>query len=158
MVKRLKLYVETSVWNFYFADDAPEKKDITRQFFLQVQKGTYEIYISGVVLREIAQATEEKQTMLFHLITEFSPRILEVTEEIVRIAEAYIRDGVLPERAIDDSRHIAIATFYELDAVISWNLKHIANLKKMERINTINVRKGYIKTLVLTSPLEVSNE
>lgn len=38
-MRRLKLYLETSVWNFYFADDAPEKRDITRQFFEQIQRG-----------------------------------------------------------------------------------------------------------------------
>jgi hypothetical protein len=44
-LRKLKLYIETSVWNFYFADDAPEKKEITREFFDMVFKGAYDIYI-----------------------------------------------------------------------------------------------------------------
>ena len=32
-MKRLKLYLETSVWNFYFADDAPEKRAETLRLF-----------------------------------------------------------------------------------------------------------------------------
>jgi hypothetical protein len=28
-MRKLKLYLEASVWNFYFADDAPEKMEVT---------------------------------------------------------------------------------------------------------------------------------
>ena len=32
-MKKLKIYLDTSVINFLFADDAPEKRDITIEFF-----------------------------------------------------------------------------------------------------------------------------
>ena len=32
-MRKLKLYLDTSVWNFFFADDAPEKRDVTKDFF-----------------------------------------------------------------------------------------------------------------------------
>ena len=32
-MRKLKLYLDTSVWNFFFADDAPEKRGITKRFF-----------------------------------------------------------------------------------------------------------------------------
>jgi len=38
MSKLKKLYLETSAWNFYFADDAPEKQAATLQFFEQVKQ------------------------------------------------------------------------------------------------------------------------
>ena len=44
-MKRPQPYIETSVWNFYFADDAPEKKEITLTFFEKIRQGEYEIYI-----------------------------------------------------------------------------------------------------------------
>ena len=31
--RKLKLYLDTSVWNFFFVDDTPEKRDITKRFF-----------------------------------------------------------------------------------------------------------------------------
>jgi len=48
-MRKLKLYLETSVWNFYFADDAPEKKEITLDFFNEIKKGKFDIYISKIV-------------------------------------------------------------------------------------------------------------
>jgi len=49
-MKKPQLYLETSVWNFYFADDAPEKKEITHTFFKKIKKGEYEIFVSDVVI------------------------------------------------------------------------------------------------------------
>lgn len=36
-MRRSRLYLETSVWNFYFAEDAPEKRDITKEFFENIK-------------------------------------------------------------------------------------------------------------------------
>ncbi len=157
-MRRLKLYLETSVWNFYFADDAPEKKDVTRQFFKQVQQGQYDIFISGIVFRKMAKASQEKQAMLVELITNSHPQELEITEEALELAHRYLQEVALPERAIEDSRHVALATVYEMDALISWNLKHLANLRRMEKINGVNFKEGYAKRLELITPMEVSNE
>lgn len=157
-MKRLKLYLETSVWNFYFAADAPEKKEVTRQFFEQVQHGEYDIFISDIVFREIIKASEEKRQLLSDLIVTYHPKELEITDEVMRLADLYLQEGVLPQRAIDDARHVAIATIYEMDALISWNLKHLANLKRMERVNGVNLKEGYAKRLELVTPMEVSNE
>ena len=157
-MKRLKLYLETSVWNFYFAADAPEKKEVTRQFFEQVQHGEYDIFISDIVFREIIKASEEKRQLLSDLIVTYHPKELEITDEVMRLADLYMQEGVLPQRTIDDARHVAIATIYEMDALISWNLKHLANLKRMERVNGVNLKEGYAKRLELVTPMEVSNE
>lgn len=157
-MRKLKLYLETSVWNFFFADDAPEKKEITLQFFKEVEKGEYEIYISGIVLTEIAKASEQKEKLLSGLIEKYKPKEIEVTEEVLTLAQKYIEESALPGKAVDDSRHAAIATIYEMDALISWNLKHLANLRRMEMINGINLKEGYSKRLEIITPMEVSND
>ena len=36
--QKLKLYLETSVWNFIYADDAPEKRDAARAFFDELRQ------------------------------------------------------------------------------------------------------------------------
>ncbi|MBA4419175.1 MAG: hypothetical protein C0392_14900 [Syntrophus sp. (in: bacteria)] len=59
---------------------------------------------------------------------------------------------------LDGAIHAAMATIFELDALISWNLRHLSNLRKMEMINGINMREGYRKRLELITPMEVSDE
>lgn len=57
----LKLYLETSVWNFYFADDAADKQVATWQFFEQVRQGVYDIFVSDMVFKEITRASQKKE-------------------------------------------------------------------------------------------------
>lgn len=157
-MKKLQLYIETSVWNFLFADDAPEKREITCSFFNKVKNGEYEIFISDIVIKEIDKAIDDKKHELLAKISEIDPIRLEVNEYIVKLAENYIKDEILPQNKIEDAMHAAIATFYEMDALITWNFKHLANLKKMDMINGINLKEGYSKRLELITPMEVSDE
>ncbi len=60
-MRKLRLYLDTSVWSFFFADDAPEKRDITKGFFELVFEGAYEIFFSEVVVRELNNASEPKR-------------------------------------------------------------------------------------------------
>jgi predicted nucleic acid-binding protein len=124
----------------------------------KVKNGEFDIYISNIVFREIARAPQEKEALLLNLIDKHKPKELEINEEVLELAQKYIKEAALPGRAIDDSRHAAVATVYEIDALISWNLKHLANLRRMERINGINLKEGYSKRLEIVTPMEVSND
>ena len=157
-MKKPQLYLETSVWNFIFADDAPEKKEITLRFFDKIKKGEYEIFISDVVIEEIGRAIDKKRNLILNVIKDYKPQKLVVNEEVVELAKNYISEGILPQEKFEDSTHAAIATIFEMDALISWNLRHLANLKKMEMINGVDMKQGYYKRLELITPMEVSDE
>jgi predicted nucleic acid-binding protein len=150
-MNKQKLYLETSVWNFYFADDAPEKKEATASFFEKIKEEKYEIYISEIVLEEIEKAEEKTKSKLINLINEYNPVILLLNEESKKLANDYINQDVLAEKSLDDARHAAIATINKIEILISWNLKHLANFRKMNKINEVNKRSGYTN-LILTTP------
>ncbi len=156
-MRKLKLYVDTSVWNFYFADDAPEKKDVTRNFLDLVQNGQYEIFVSGVVFKEINDAPEPKRTQLGGLIKSCPVVELEITESVDELAKCYIAKGILPKKKEDDALHVAMATVTEMDALVTWNYQHLANLRKAELFHSASLEMGYFKKLEIITPLEVSN-
>jgi len=155
-MKYLTLYLETSSWNFYYADDAPEKMAVTREFFDSLPESQFDIYISDVVLKEVDQASEEKMAQLRRLIVQFMPTILAWEPTVKELADAYLQNKVLPPKARRDAQHIAFATVNELDYVVSWNLRHIANVRRQEKVNAINRLNGYKKDLQLITPMEVS--
>ena len=154
-MRKLKLYLETSVWNFFFADDAPEKMDITKEFFDSVQKGFYEIYVSEVVFREINNAPEDKNDKLAKLIEQYAPIKLDTIEEAEKLANIYLDKKIIPEAKKDDALHIGIATVFEMDAVITWNYRHLANLRKVELFHSANLEAGYFKRIEIITPMEV---
>ena len=165
-MRKLKLYLDTSVWNFFFADDAPEKRDITKRFFdsikeglsacVHAQAGIYEIFISEVVIREINDAPESKRKALFDLVNKYAPVELETTEEADELTEFYMERGIIPKGKRDDAFHVAIAAVHEMDAIITWNYQHLANLRKSELFNGVNLERGYTKRLEIVTPMEVS--
>lgn len=157
-MKTPKLYLETSLWNFCFADDAPEKKAVTLLFLEKVRQGLYQVYISNVVLEEIGRAGVSKRTKLLSVINDIQPEVLDLDDEVMDLAKRYIAEGVVPPAKLEDAMHAAVASAHEIDALISWNLKHLANFRKMEMINGINLKQGYGKRLELITPMEVSDE
>ena len=156
-MRKLKLYLETSTWNFYFADDAPEKQAVTREFFELVFKGIYEVYISEVVLEEINKAPQEKKTRLKSLIERSAPLSLETTKEAGQLAKAYMDRGIIPVKKKEDALHIGIATVWEIDALITWNYRHLANVRKSELVQVVNLEFRYTKVLQIITPMEVSS-
>lgn len=63
-MKKLKIYLDTSIINFLFADDAPEKKEITLSFFtLFVATGIYETFVSRFVIEEILKTDKVEKKL-----------------------------------------------------------------------------------------------
>ena len=59
-MKKPKIYLDTSVINFLFADDTPDFKKVTIDFF-ENYFSAYEVYISDVVLLEINKTHDENK-------------------------------------------------------------------------------------------------
>lgn len=157
-MRKLKLYLDTSVWSFFFADDAPEKREVTKRFFESVSEGLYEIFFSEVVTRELNNAPEPKRASFAKLLEKLNPTKLEITDEIEELASLYIERGVVPIAKRDDALHVSIASIYEMDAVITWNYQHLANLRKAEVFNGVNLEHGFTKRLEIVTPMEVSKD
>lgn len=161
-MKKLRIYLDTSVINFLFADDAPEKRDITREFFA-TRLGFFDVSISDIVLVEIGRTRDEqRRSMLSEVVIKHG--LVPVAfggddeAEVVSLAEQYMREGAIPASKRDDAMHVAICTVLEFDVLLSWNFQHLANVKKQIRINTLNQGQGYLKPLLLLTPLEVMGD
>ncbi len=154
-MKKLKIYLDTSVINFLFADDAPEKKDITKSLFEEIEQGKYEIYISELVVAEINKTEdEEKKGKLLTIIQKYQPKELIGSEEVFHLAEKYMKSKIIPKRFEEDAVHIAYAVINNLDVLISWNMRHIVKLKTKLGVNSINKIEGY-NEIELVNPEEV---
>lgn len=111
---KLNIYIDTSVWNFYFAEDAPEKKQITEDFFHRIE--IYNIYISNIVIEEILQADENKKNLLLDLIKRYKPTVLLYRDEIKHLAERYLELKIMPEK------RLMMLTTSPMPPFIEWTL------------------------------------
>jgi hypothetical protein len=53
-------------------------------------------------------------------------------------------------KADDDAIHIAIATIYGLDYLLTWNCKHIANAQIQKKLAQISSNAGYELPTIFT--------
>ena len=151
-----RVYIETLVFNFVFADDSPNKKRDTLKLFDEIKAGLYEPYTSDYVLQELKRAAEQKQSQMVELIDQYGVTFLEQNDEAERLANLYVTEGVVPEKYFTDAIHIAVATVNDLDFVVSFNFQHIVKRKTMTMTEGINIREGY-KRIGIHSPTEVIN-
>jgi len=155
---RLELYIETSVWGFLFEKNIPEKKKITEEFFEKVEQKGDMLYISELVLFELNRIPDENlKIKIMDKIKNISPHILRYNSEIEDLAKKIIEMSTIPEKFVDDARHIGYAIFYELDGVISWNMRHIVKFSTRKIVEAVCLLSGFKKIEVLT-PEEVLYE
>ncbi len=154
-MRKLILYLDTSILNFLFADDAPEKRDITIDFFQEVSRKKYDVYISDIVVDEISKASKEKKEKLLNVIDDYELNFFEITDEIKLIAKKILEQRIIPEHKTEDAMHIAIAVCNGADILLSWNFKHLANINKERKIRALCLLEGYHDTLEMRTPMEV---
>lgn len=159
-MKKLRIYLDTSVVNFLFADDAPDFQRATQEFFAR-HAVRYDLFISATVLFEIGRdPSHAHQALLKDALTQHKVARLpdQPQDEIEALAEAYVAAGIVPPDKYDDAVHVAYATVHQMDILLSWNFKHLANVHREARFLSVNQALGYRYPLRLVSPLEVENE
>ena len=157
-MKRLKIYLETSVWNFLYADDALEKRAATEILFNEVEKGKYEFYISEIVIDEIKRASELKQRLLLKAIGKYRPTVLSISENSRMLILHYLRNEVLSDNHLADLGHVAIASVNEMDVLVSWNMRHIVKRRTRIMVNAANQLYGYDPIEICTPEEVIDNE
>ena len=137
MDRKLKVYLDTSVISYLQQEDAPERMKDTLALWTQFEAGEYDICLSQVTLDEVGECREPKRTVLYEYLSRISYTKLEITDEALKVANQIIDMGILTKKSIDDCQHIATAVVHGCDCIISWNFKHIVNIKTIKGIRAI---------------------
>lgn len=143
MADVIRVYIDTSVWNFALEKDRLEYK-LTCNFLEQLKSfKLYEIFISNVVMTEINNAYDIRRKELIKLIEKFDPQILYSDHEAVNLAKIYLKEKLISETYSNDALHIATATVNRCNFIVSWNYKHIVKAKIIHSVHLINHKEGY---------------
>ena len=91
------------------------------------------------MLAELNRASPDVRNKLLEAVVRLPVENLSITDEAMDLAGRYVRDGVIPARYRDDAVHVALAVLNNLDVVVTWNMKHLANVRRIEGINRTNL-------------------
>ena len=152
-MRRLKIYLETTLFNYYFDKDRDAHPD-TVKLFKEIAAGKYEAFTSTYVTDELEKATNPKRDKMLGLIMEYGIAVLAPTEDAAKLADIYVAESVIPKKYRADGLHIATATVHALDMIISLNFSHIVKRKTILATGKINALNGY-HAIEIYSPMEV---
>ena len=147
-MRKLRIYVENSVIGGYFDD---EFKEATVKLFEEFKKGYNIPVISLHVIDELESGAPE---YVISNLNKLDYEQYKVTEEMIELADKYMEDKIVTKKYYGDALHIAIATVIGVDVLVSRNFKHIVNLDKIKRFNSVNLKEGYF-ILEIRTPQEV---
>jgi len=147
-----RIYVDTSVIGGYFDHEFME---FSKPLFDNVKKGKIKILYSEVTEDELVKAPEKVKQLIKDLPVK-NVEFLNLSDEVVRLAETYVKEGVVGKTSYTDCLHIALATINKADVLASWNFKHIVNLCRIRGYNSVNLKLGF-GIIEIRSPKELMN-
>ncbi len=68
---------------------------------------------------------------MLNIINDYFIENLEIVniKEIQALATLYLQKKIIPEKKIFDALHIAMSVINNIDYLVSWNYKHLANVE-----------------------------
>lgn len=151
---KLRVYLDTSVFNAVLDAQWPDRRDVTLRFFDRL--ADFDVATSEVARSEISDTRDPaRRTELLALLERVN--VIEVTEEMKELAWNYVRHRIFTARMLDDARHVAAAVVTRQDVLLSWNFRHLVNRRRRAMINELNLSR-YLPRIDIVSPMELAYE
>ena len=152
------IYLETTIFNFPFADDAPQYQSDTKRLFAEIKAGKFRPFTSEYVTRELKAAPEPMREERLRLIHDYKVEVIPASDDAERLAKLYTKEGIIPEKYPTDALHIAAATVAGLDFIASLNFRHIVKRKTIIETEIINAREGFRRVFIHTPAEVIDND
>lgn len=148
-----RVYIETSVISYLTSRTSRDilvasHQQITRDWWSHALSSV-EPYVSAFVVNEAALGDTTLAVKRLQSIKGFAE--LRVNREIEELADEYFRALNIPQRSRIDASHLAVATWHQVDYLLSWNCKHIASARVQKILHNINEKLGF-QTPILCTP------
>jgi hypothetical protein len=155
----MRVYIESIIPSYVVARPARDLLQAARQQtsrdWWELQRHQHELFTSQIVLDEISAGESEMASQRLAVLADIP--VLLAIEEAENLGAQILDSGLLPAAADRDAGHIALATIYEMDILLSWNCRHIANASIQARLRKL-VEKSGLALPVLCTPDEMTGE
>ena len=150
------VYLDSTILSYLYDERESIRNYIeaTKEWW-QDEREFYDLYISGETIAELNEGDYVNKEKVLNLL--FSIQVLPPDEQIFTIANVYIKNYLMPRNLEGDSIHLAYASFYKMDFLLTWNCNHLANANKKKHIQIINTQLGLFTPEIIT-PLQLFRE
>jgi len=145
------VYVETSVPSAYVSNRTDpgslHRRAATREWWSE-QIIRYDARISEAVILELQQGDWPGKVEALRLVEQLG--MLIVDAEVIAVANRYVQERLVPAGLAGDAAHLAVACVHEVDFLLTWNIRHLANPNKLDHLTVINRRMGLLTPQIVT--------
>lgn len=146
------IYIESTIPSYIVARPARDilqaaRQQLTRDWW-ELKRHGHELFTSQVVLDEITFGDQEMARLRLELVQRIP--LLDLTEGVGAFAQKVLDAGVLPPQADRDAAHIALATVHQMEFLLSWNCRHIANASIQPRLRRLAESENFNLPVICT--------
>ena len=145
-----RIYTDTSVIG---GCEDEEFRVHSRRLMDAFVRGDLRLVLSELTLRELEPAPLAVREVLA-TVPESNIEVVRLSPAADELARRYLAEGILKANMLADAQHIAMATVANVDALVSWNFRHVVNLPRIHQYHGVNAKLGY-PTIEIRSPREV---
>lgn len=147
-----KVYIETTVVSYLMARPSRDllvaaHQQVTWDWW-ETSVGRFDMVASQLVLQEARSGDPEAAQDRLDLLGKV--KLLEVTKRALALAQRLVASGAVPEKASADALHIAIAVTSDVDYLVTWNCRHLANATMRAQIEEVCLAAGYRPVIICT--------
>jgi predicted nucleic acid-binding protein len=151
-MKKMKIYLDTTAVSYLDQQDSPEKMQDTLAFWEFLRTKDCEVLLSSVTLEEIDRNAEPKRNKLKGFLSQIEYKEIKITEEIAGVANKLIENGTLTPKSFDDCLHIACSLVHDCTCIVSWNFRHIVNMRTVRGVKLVAAQTGYGLVTMICTP------
>ncbi|MCD6449990.1 MAG: PIN domain-containing protein [Thermotogaceae bacterium] len=149
----MKIYLDTSVISALFDYRNPERQMLTKEFFNFSE--LHELFVSDLTILEVEKTpNSELRNQMIKFMKDWEFGILEVDENVHKLAMEYVKYEAVPASYMEDAYHIAVATLNSMDYLVSWNFRHIVRMKTRAVVKMVNSLRD-LRYVEIISPAEL---
>jgi predicted nucleic acid-binding protein len=151
---RPRVYLDSTIPSYYF-DTRPEILNYvadTRHWW-DKESSAYDLWVSQATLRELAPGEHPHRDEILEFVRKI--KVLPEDRMVLELAQTYIDHKLMPASLEGDAAHLAYASFYGFNYLLTWNCNHLANANKRRHIEVINIRLGLASPLIVTPQMLV---
>jgi predicted nucleic acid-binding protein len=126
------------------------RRDTSREWW-DTQRSAHDVFISQEVVREISDPDFVTRDDAIALVAGLP--LLDIDDEVTGVAEALVRERVMPAPAVGDALHVAVCAVHDVEYLLSWNVRHLANPNKIAHLQVICRRLGLVPPRIITPDL-----
>ena len=146
-----RVYLETSFVSAVVTDRNDPASLYRRQVssdWWQTCRSSHDLFIAEEVLRELSHPDYPHRQAATAMVQDLP--LLPITPDVRGLARILVRERVMPGPVAGDSVHVAVATVHGMDYLLTWNVRHLANMNKLQHLQAVCRRVGLIPPLMVT--------